>query len=121
MLKRNVAFISVQTVQHRVPRAGHERSSYLAAVLFSTVRATDRCSGDGAGQLGVGAQHGVGLTGRSRTQLTDTGRQFSTRVVLQYVSFPLTGTLIDLRKEAGTLDQKLCLDCQPKSSLADTD
>lgn len=65
VLKRNTRFTT--TVLHRVPRAGHRRSSYLAAVLFGTVRAADGCSGDGAGQLGVSAQHGVGLTGRCRT------------------------------------------------------
>lgn len=116
-----MVFTFVQTVLQYVCLAGHRRNSYLATVLFGTVRAADGCSGDGASQLGVGAQHGVGLTRCSRTQLPDARRQFSTRVVLQYVSFPLTGTLIHLPKKAWASDQKLCSDCQPDISLANPD
>lgn len=73
--------------------------THLAAVLFGTVWAADRCRGDGASQLSVCAQHGVRLTRSSRTQFTDTGRQFCPGVILQYVGFPLTGTLIHLHSD----------------------
>lgn len=114
MLIRNMwVFTSVQTVLQHIPLAGLPRNSYLAAVLFGTVRAADGCSGDGAGQLGVRAQHGVGLTRCSRTQLPDAGRQFSTWVVLQYVSFPLTGTLVHLQKKA----DRSCLQTASQSAV----
>lgn len=65
--KRCMVLISAHRVLRRVPQVDHQRRSYLAAVLLGTVRAADGCGGDGAGQLGVGAQHGVGLSGCSRT------------------------------------------------------
>lgn len=70
----------------------------LAAVLFGAMWTTDRRRGDGSSQLGVCAQHGVRLTRSGWTQFTDAGRQFCTGVILQYVGFPLTGTLIHLGK-----------------------
>lgn len=76
-----------------------ELHTNLAAVLFGTVWAADWCSGDGASQLGVCAQHGVRLPRCSRSQLTDAGRQFCPGVVLQYVGFPLTGTFIHLHTD----------------------
>lgn len=77
----------------------HSFIANLAAVLFSAVWAADRCSGDGASQLGVRAEHGIRFTRSSWSQLTDAGRQLCPRVVLQNVGFPLTGTLIHLHRD----------------------
>lgn len=68
----------------------------LAAILLGTVRATDRRGGDGACQLGVGAQHGVWLSRTSRTKFPNAWWELSSWMVLQNMGFTLAGTFINL-------------------------
>lgn len=70
---------------------------YLAAVLFGAVGAADRRSGYGAGELGVGAQHGVWFSRAGRTELPDAWWELGPRMVLQDVGLPLAGTFINLQ------------------------
>lgn len=70
---------------------------YLAAVLFGAVGAADRRGGNGACELGVGAQHGVRLSRASRTKLPDARWELSSRMVLQDMGFPLASTFIHLQ------------------------
>lgn len=68
----------------------------LAAILLGAVWAAHRRGGDGASQLGVGAQHRVGLSRASRTKFPNAWWEFSSWMVLQNVGFALAGTLINL-------------------------
>lgn len=70
---------------------------YLAAVLFGAVRAADGRGSYGARELGVGAQHGVWLSGAGRTKFPNAWWELSPRMVLQNMSFPLAGTFINLQ------------------------
>lgn len=76
---------------------GSEPAPYLAAILLGTVWAADRRGGNGASQLGVGAQHRVGLSRASRTKFPNAWWEFSSWVVLQNMGFAFAGTLINLQ------------------------
>lgn len=69
---------------------------YLTAVLLRAVRAAHWGCRDGARQLSMRAQHGVGLPWACRAQLPDARRKLSTRVVFQDVGFPFAGALVNL-------------------------
>ena len=82
-------------------RWGRPLDAHLAAVLLGAVWAADGGRGDGAGQLGVGAEHGVRLSRARRPQLPDAGRELGAGVVLQDVGLPLAGALVHLRRYRG--------------------
>lgn len=68
----------------------------LAAILLGAVWAADRWGGDGACQLGMGAEHGVWLPRACRTEFPNAWWKFSSWMVLQNMGFTLAGTFINL-------------------------